>query len=195
MAEPEAVVFQSSVESLRRTTTGKLGPLCLGKLKALGFDFGQPLLPAYPLGPWEVATELIVAELYPHLPISEARIQLGRLFMEGFAQTGIGQAAVVLGRAIGIRRTLARMTRNLRNGNNYTEAELRERGPGHVELLTRMRPEFLGPWAGKPNPLGEQFVGVLQAAMERLSARAPRVSLQGYDALIRETTYLIRWSE
>jgi uncharacterized protein (TIGR02265 family) len=191
----EAVVFQSSVESLRRTTAGRLSPAARSRLANLGFDFDRPLLTAYALGPWEQVTEAIVVDLFPGLPLPEARVRLGRLFMEGYGQTTIGQAAVLLGKAIGVRRTLARMTRNMRNGNNYTETDLVERGPGHVELVTRMLPQYLPAWAGKPNPLGEQFVGVLQAAMEQLGAREARVTLHAYDSLIRQTTYLIRWRE
>ena len=134
-------------------------------------------------------------ELFPLLPLPEARVEVGRLFMKGFAETAIGQAAVMLGRAIGVRRTLARMTRNMRNGNNYTETEVVEHGPGHVELVTRMRPEFLAQWANKPSPLGEQFVGVLRAAMELLGAREASVTLTGYDARLRQTRYAVRWRE
>ena len=191
----EAVVFQSSVESIRRMTDGKLSPACRQELRVLGFDFDKPLLSAYPLGPWERATELILGELFPLLPLPEARIELGRLFMKGFAETAIGSAAVMFGKAIGVRRTLSRMTRNMRNGNNYTETELVEHGPGHIELITRMLPSFLGEWANKPSPLGEQFVGVLRAAMELLGAKEAVVTLKAYDPRIRQTSYDVRWRE
>ncbi len=176
-------------------TEGQLSPACRNELRTIGIDFDKPLLSAYPLGQWERATELILGELFPLLPLPAARIELGRLFMKGFAQTAIGQAAVMLGKALGVRRTLARMTRNMRNGNNDTETEVLEHGPGHVELVTRMRPEFLGQWANKPSPLGEQFVGVLQAAMELLGARESNVTLKGYDPRIRQTHYDVRWRE
>jgi uncharacterized protein (TIGR02265 family) len=191
----EAVVFQSSVESLKRATEGKLSPAADAHLRALGFDFSKPLRSAYPLDEWEKATELSVAELFPTLPLVEARAALGREFMNGFAQTTIGKAMVLFARAIGVRRTLGRMTRNMRNGNNYTETELREQGPGHVVLITRMRPEFLAAWSGKSSPLIEQFVGVLQGAMKMLDAKDASVTLTRYDTVKREASYELRWRE
>ena len=62
--------------------------------------------------------ELAVKDLFGSLPILEARAQLGRLFLKGYTQTAIGQAGFFLARAVGLRRTLSRMTRNSRNGNN-----------------------------------------------------------------------------
>ncbi|MFT3712892.1 MAG: DUF2378 family protein [Archangium sp.] len=191
----EAVVFQSSVESLKRATEGKLSPAAVAHLRSIGFDFSKPLLSAYPLGEWERATEVAVAELFPTLPTNEARAALGREFMGGFAQTTIGKAMVILARAIGVRRTLSRMRRNMRNGNNYTETELQERGKGHVVLITRMRPEFLPVWSGKASPLIEQFVGVLQGALKMLDAKEASVTLALYDRNKREASYEIRWRE
>ena len=176
-------------------TEGRLSARCRTELRALGLDFDKPLLSAYPLGPWETATELIIGELFPLLPLPEARVELGRLFMKGFAETAIGKAALMFGKAVGVRRTLARMTRNMRNGNNYTETDVVEHGKGHVELITRMRPEFLERWANKPSALGEQFTGVLQGAMELLGAPDSKVVLKAYDARLRQTSYDVRWRE
>ncbi|MFO0595403.1 MAG: DUF2378 family protein [Myxococcaceae bacterium] len=180
---------------MRKTTLGKLSPRCVARLRELGFDFDKPLLSAYPLQNWETATEVVVADLFPDRPIADARTAFGRLFMEGFAQTAIGIAVVMVGRAIGVRRTLARMTRNMRNGNNYTSTELVELGKGHVELKTSMLPEFLPLWRGKPNYLAEQFVGVLQVALELLHAKDGTVTMKGYDLEHRVATYVVKWKE
>lgn len=191
----EAVVFQSSVESLKRLSAGRLSPETLAKLRGLGFDFDRPLLTAYPLGNWEDATELVIAELYSGLALPEARAEMGADFMKAFAQTTIGKAMVVLARAIGVRRTLSRMTRNMRNGNNYTETELVDVGPGHVRLKTRMRAEYLDAWRGKRSPLIEQFTGVLREAMRLLDAKDASVTLVEHDVALREAAFDVRWKE
>lgn len=191
----EAVVFQSTVESLQRLSSGKLSAEASTRLRGLGIDFDRPLEAAYPLKEWEEATEIVIAELYPSLEKAEARAAMGVAFMKAFAETAIGKAMVVLARAIGVRRTLARMTRNMRNGNNYTETELVDAGEGHVVLKTRMRPEFLPEWKNRRSPLIEQFVGVLREAMRLVGAQNVSVELASYDASIREASFEIRWRE
>lgn len=149
------------------------------RLRELGVDLARTL-PAYPLEVWVQVMRYAASRVAPGLPESEQMEQLGRRFIDGYEQTLVGRALLASMRLIGPRRTLERMSRNFRTGNNYTEAKVTERGPTEVELwLSHVKaPEF--------------YRGMLQAGLARTGPKSLDVRLVSHDA--NGATFRVAWN-
>lgn len=95
--------------------------------KALGeLRIGHPhkLEPAYPAESWAFAVKLIGADLFPgEEPFLQHR-KLGAATVTRFSEGLVGKAMFGLAKLMGARRSLERMTRNLRTGANFLETRL-----------------------------------------------------------------------
>ena len=122
MSEP--LVFSQSFEALLRATGASLSAESKSRFRALGVDFDKRLLPAYPLDVWVNAMELGSSLLAPGEEKSLRHFALGKRMVDAYGETLVGRALLAVMRVIGPRRTIERMTRNLRSTNNYTESTL-----------------------------------------------------------------------
>jgi uncharacterized protein (TIGR02265 family) len=175
----EPVVFSHSVEGLVRAMGPALDVAAKSRLRALGLDLERPLAPAYPLPVWVEVMRFAAALVAPGKNEPDQMTELGRRFIDGYEQTLVGKAMLATLRLLGPRRTLERMSRNFRSGNNYTEAKLVAHAPTDVELwLSRVKePAF--------------YAGMLQAALARTGARELNVSVVGRDEL--GATFRLTW--
>ena len=93
----EAVlVFGVAFEGFYKRFGGRLTSDDLAAIQALGINLKAPAV-AYPYLTWEEMIRLVTPRLYPGLPQASAWRRMGHDFMEGFVQTGLGQAALMMG--------------------------------------------------------------------------------------------------
>ncbi len=174
------VVFSQAVEGLLRAIGSRLDDTAKDKLRALGLDPRARLEPAYQLAVWTEVMRYGATLVAPGKPASEQMFELGRRFIEGYAETLVGKAMLTAIRVFGPRRTLERMSRNFRSGNNYTETKLEPVGPTEFKLWFNevKEPEF--------------YRGMLSAGVERAGAKGLEVKTVSHDAT--GATFSIRWT-
>jgi uncharacterized protein (TIGR02265 family) len=186
-------VFSSNVEALLvHGLKERLDGRAREELRALGFDVDRPIPPASPARAWVDALRLAGERAFPELPHDERWFRLGGLMIERLGTTVVGAAMVALARALGPRRTLGRMTRNTRSGNNYLEAELLEQPDGTLLLVNRVvphfRPHFVGSTVLQPQFMRGLYCGILEV----LRVREYAVEVERYDAEAQEVHLRIR---
>jgi uncharacterized protein (TIGR02265 family) len=120
------VMFSSAIEGLIRALGDRLDVTTNAPFKAAGIDLLGKIQPAYDRAIWLQASRLAGELLFPGKPVEEQQHLLGHRFMNGFAETLVGKALATMMRMVGPRKTLDRIQRNFRMGNNFTEATLRE---------------------------------------------------------------------
>jgi uncharacterized protein (TIGR02265 family) len=176
----DEVVFGNTVEALFVKALGyRITPACRERLKACGIDLDH-LASYYPREAYYACVRLLAIELFPDEDEDDAMFQLGTAFMAGFGDTLLGKAMLAAVRVMGPRRSLVKMTNNFRSSNNYLQADLRELGPGSVELT-------LSQTSGAPG----YFAGVLTSGLNYAGARGVRVTKKEYDGV--RCTYAITW--
>ncbi|MFP2931974.1 DUF2378 family protein [Pyxidicoccus sp. 3LG] len=179
----ERVIFGNTVDSLyRRTLDGDLKPELRARLKELGMDLDAPILAAYPHAVWVQCLDETGRALHPGLPLDQARRQLARRMIEGYAQTLMGAAVLAMARVLGPMRSLGRMTHNFRSGNNFTETRLEVLGPNVADL-----------WFNEPE-VTEGFVeGVLEEGLQRVGVKGLLITRarQGPESC----TYRVQWDD
>ncbi|XXF77201.1 DUF2378 family protein [Myxococcaceae bacterium GXIMD 01537] len=162
---PERLVFQQSFEGLFRALGDRMDERCTQRLRKVGIDPVAPLSVAYPLEVWLEALRVASETLAPTSPLDEGAALVGRRFVEGYGATLIGSALLASVRLLGPRRMLERMTRNLRTGSNYLEAELTQIGPTRYTLTCR------------PVVVEGFYRGLVTSGLELSGARDPSVQL------------------
>jgi len=100
-------------------------------------------LPAYPAEKDEPLGDHHGDDALPALERDEALERLGEDFFRGFSSTLIGQALKAMMRVIGTRRSLQRMERNFRTGNNYMETRSPRSAPVRRSCGSRTSTECL----------------------------------------------------
>ncbi len=174
------MMFSQAVEGLVRALGEHLDEPAKDALKALGLDLRRPLEPGYPLETWFKVMRYGAALVAPGRSEAEQFELLGRRFIDGYEQTMVGRALLATMRVLGPRRTLERMSRNFRSGNNYTETQLVPKGPTDFELSFNQvkSPEF--------------YRGMLLAGLGRTDARDLAIQLVRHDG--QGTTFRVTWS-
>lgn len=123
MAE-ERLIFPAQAEGLVRCLGDDLSDSLKRRFVTLDLDVDHELPPAWParrLGEW---IDAIAIELYPKLPRDEAHRLIGRRFVEGWQRTMLGSAMVPLLGIFGPKRTLERLTRAFRTGDNFSQTSV-----------------------------------------------------------------------
>lgn len=179
----DRVVFSSVVEGLlRHGPRGQVSPRLRERLLRLGLDVDRPLLPAYPVSLWEECLRVIAEEMFPGVPEEDAFRQLAARHVDGYGHTLFGRAVYRVMRLLGPRRFMLRMPQTLRSSDNYTEAELVEKGPRTFEMRLNSFLELPG------------YSEALFESLLRVSgAESVRAVLTHADA--ESSTYLITWTE
>lgn len=189
----EAVVFDTVAEGFARALGPKLTPELRAELRELAFDVDQ-IGPVYTLTAWESVVQRVATRLFPAVSQQEAWRQLGRQFMDGYVQTTMGKATLAMGRLIGVKRTLQRMTRNFRTAANYLDSHAQELGEREVELTTWMLEPYLESWRGKPVSFPFYRAGVVEGTVALVGGKEHSVELVECDWNRQVATYRVRWS-
>lgn len=166
----EKLIFSQTVEGLLRSLTGRLTPPLLAGMKARGIDASVALLPAYPQQVFTDVVSWLAKELHPHLELDQAIASLGRGFMDGYGETMVGRAMLAMIRLIGPRRTLERVTRQFRTGNNYSDTRLTQRSATEYDL-----------WVNEVSMVG-WYLGILSRGVELAGAKGVEVRLVSHDS-------------
>ncbi len=117
-----------------RGLRGQLDAELMRRVKEKGVDLSKPLEPAYPAHVLVDCLTVAAQTLYPNQTLERGINTLGHVFFRSYVDTFMGRAMLSVLRMVGPRRTLERMQRNFRTGNNYIETRFVSVAPGHAEL-------------------------------------------------------------
>ena len=148
------------------------------QLRDVGYDPGAPR-DHYPLEIWRAALEVARHHAYPQLSTPEAYRQLGRHFVQGFAQTVVGRVFAAAAALIGVEHCLARLPAYLRAGRSDMRLELRALGPCNWLALVE-----------DPRPLPDFVAGVIEEVLT-LTDVQPSVEVETQSE--GRYTLTIRW--
>lgn len=176
----EKLIFAQTFEGLLRSLAGKLTPQLTEGLRHRGLDLSLALLPAYPLSVWIEVLSFVARERHPGLALDAAVAAVGRDFMDGYAETMVGRAMTAMMRLIGPRRTLERVTRQFRTGNNFSDTRLTEVSATEYRL-----------WVNEVQLAG-WYVGILSRGLELAGGKEVKVELLERDA--GAGTFRVRWT-
>lgn len=166
---PDRLMFAATFEGLFRAMGPRLDAALAEELARLGVDPRKPLEPAYSLETFRVVVVRLAQVLAPELS-EEARIHaLGRAFMDAYGHSFVGRAMLAMLSAIGPKRTLARLSRSFRTGNNFSETRVVDDGPKKASL-----------WCNQVTLPG-WYEGLISRGLEIAGARNVRVVLIARD--------------
>jgi uncharacterized protein (TIGR02265 family) len=174
----EKVVFGQSMEGLYRALTPLTPQERAAFLKA-GVK-GEKFDAAYPVQSHLDILDACAASRFAHLPELERYTEVGRLYVRGFEKTLIGSALMAMLKILGPRRTLERLTRNLRTANNFSEGKLTSLSPNHhqVHVNYTVRPGF--------------YRGILESGCTHAGAKGLTVTV--LETKDFATTYDVKWT-
>lgn len=173
-------IFSQTFEGLFRAVADALDAPTVAALRTAGIDPENELRPAYPLPVFLETVRVLGHRLFPGEPPDAQSRRLGRQFMDGYALTMVGRAMVGVMRVIGPRRTLERLSRQFRTGNNFSETRVAEQATGHHEL-----------WCNQVSLPG-WYEGIIARGLEFAGARDVVVQLIRQDE--HGATFEIRWA-
>lgn len=176
------VIFQHTVEGLfAHGIPEQVTPRLKDRLRTIGVDLDRRLDPAYPRSVWNQVLHITREEAFSTLTEEQGFFQLGRRTVEGYTETLLGRAAAALAKVIGPRRTLSRMSHNLRSAGNYNQTRFSELPDGGVALWVNeaiLSPQFLA--------------GIIEASARIAGAKDVRVEVAQTDD--SGCTYHVHWS-
>lgn len=175
----EKLIFAQTFEGLLRSLRGQLPPRLASGLRERGLDPAAPLRPAYPQAVFLEVVTFMAGELHPGLAPDAAIAAVGRGFMDGYGETMVGRAMMAMMRVIGPRRTLERVTRQFRTGNNYSETRLTPVGATEYHL-----------WVNEVRQPG-WYVGILSRGLELAGGQEVEVELLQAEGAA--ATFRVRW--
>jgi uncharacterized protein (TIGR02265 family) len=175
----EKLIFAQTFEGLLRSMGGQLSPTLTVGLRERVLDPGATLLPAYPQQVFTDVISFVARELHPGLSLDAGVTAVGRTFMDGYGETMIGRAMLAMMRLIGPRRTLERVTRQFRTGNNYSETKLTAVGATEYHL-----------WVNEVRLPG-WYIGIISRGLELAGAQDVKVELSQRDEA--GGTFVVKW--
>lgn len=191
MNDDPPVVFASSFEGLRRALGPAFDASFRDEASKRGVSFDK-LHAAYPLATWLETLELASNRLAPGVSQEARYLAVGRRFVRGFTESGVGFAAVAVGRALGPKRMLQRMGRNFQAGTNYLETALTEVGPTELRMSTFVNARFI-PRMGPGSMAYAHFrQGILEETLAMLKVKGT-VELVDFDVEKQNFTYRVKW--
>lgn len=180
MEQHERVVFSHTMESLLERCASGLTDEKWAHLATLGISRGHSL-PAYEAALWFQVIEYVARAVYPEREIGAAEYQIGRDFIERYAETLVGRALFALLRLLGTKRTVHRLTRSFRTGTNFTQVEIEdESDTGCIVAFNVVEPR------------GRMTHGVLSKGLEVAGIPDLKVALESLDG--ERARYRLSWS-
>lgn len=141
------VTFGPVFEGLFREYRERFSDRTIKRLVEAGIDPREKLQAGYPTPVWYAAIRILAEEHHRQLAYPDGVREVGRAFMRGYFDTALGSAILAVLKILGPLRSLKRMSRNFRTGNNFSETWTYEDGPGSVRLEVNDciadRPEFI----------------------------------------------------
>lgn len=194
MSVSEPLVFSSIIEGVHRAYGAQLTPALRERVRTLGLDLDAKRA-AYPVNEFLPGFIALADAVVPGDEASRpARLrEFGARFMDGFARTAIGVAIFTFSRAIGTRRAMERIGRNVRSTGNFLDASCDVRAPTEVLITTVVLPEFRAHVTPVWDAMALYRLGIFDSILTNLKAREPFaeiVELQPYS-----TTFRARWVE
>lgn len=170
MVGTSKLIFSSSVEPLIKVSWEKLKPETKQKLNGLRLGPPHKLEPAYPAEVWANAVKLMSADLFPNLPAEEQHRALGLATVLQFTEGMLGKAMFSAARLFGARRTLERLSHNLRSGANFIETRFTIVGSDSYEL-----------WLSDVTDVPGFYAGILSAGAAKIEAWPDRIEIKHRD--------------
>lgn len=177
----EKLIFLQTFEGLVRAYGTRFTPELLTNFKLYGFD-PERLLPAYPQKSFIEVVRLLGRALHPGLSEDDAIREVGRGFINGYEDTLVGRAMLAMIRIIGPRRTLERLTRQFRTGNNFSDTRLTQVSASEYQL-----------WCNEVRLPG-WYQGIVSRGLEVAGAKDVTVEFVNRDDS-GGGTFLIRWAD
>lgn len=112
-----------------RALGSRITPVLLDELRAAGLDLEKPLVAAYPADVRRTCLRLLREHLFPSLSDDAAYFAIGRVTVDGFLQTLVGQSIAVVVRFLGPRAMFKRVNVFLTSSSNYMTGEAEEQAP------------------------------------------------------------------
>lgn len=143
--ENQRIIFAVQAEGLLRgldpDVTGRLKT----RLKEAGLDPDVALPPGWPAERLKVWLDLASAEIYPDFALDEAHRRIGRRFLDGWQRTMLGAASAQFLKVLGMKRTLERLTRAFRTGDNFSETsvDFPSERVGVVTIRSQQLPHYI----------------------------------------------------
>ena len=174
--------FQHTVEGLFvKELARDMTPTLATRLREAGLDLSKPLEPAYPSLRYVEWLRITARQLHPELTEAEGIRRLGQRMLRGYGQTLLGRTIFGVMSVIGVRRSLEKITRSFRTGDNYSDARLEWIGPGELRVTFNEVHDA---------PTYNQ--GILEQILTELKAEQPRVELVSCPGGV-EAVYRITW--
>lgn len=167
MSPYRRIIFGNTLAGLYQEVRAGLSPAAHDRLREVGVDFRRPLLPAYPAGTFARVVQVMAEELDPGVPRDEALRRMGRRVLDGYRSTFIGRSVARIARLVGVRRTLQQMTKNFRSSDNFTVAEVEERGPHAARV-----------WLNDAMGMPTYYAGFFEVVVEASGGRVVRVQVE-----------------
>ncbi len=170
----EALVWGHTVEGLVRCGKARATPAWASRLRAAGLEVDKAVAPAYTRDQWRSFLMISAEELFEGT--MEERLELlGSSFIDEYAKTILGRAVSTVMSVIGTKRSIERMTKSLRSGNNYSETRATFTGPHRAEF-------WLNDTLGAPSYICGALGGVLRrSGCSRVTVKT--LSTQGNSAI------------
>lgn len=167
MAPPvqQRLIFTVQAEGLLRGLDPDVKGSLKTRLKAAGLDADGALPPGWPAEQLKVWLDLASAEIYPDFPLDEAHRRIGRRFLDGWQRTMLGAASAQFLKVLGVKRTLERLTRAFRTGDNFSETSVAFPAD-RVAIVTI-----------KSQPLPHYIAGILDGGLALLKVKG-RVTIE-----------------
>lgn len=151
-------------------------PTLRQELTSIGVDFEKPR--DVDLATWLRVLKAVARVLAPGVPEAEALSQLGRVALEGYASTLVGQGALLVSKLAGVKRSMVRAAEAWGTANNIYVVTTEDRGPKCVAVLLNV--------AGELTPYNR---GILYGVLSVLGAKGTVDSQERPDGV----TYVVTW--
>lgn len=179
----DKLVFDASLEGLfLRGLGGTLAPALRDELKALGIDVSKKLPPAVTRETWYRALNSTARHTFPQLEHRAALREIGVVLVKGVQETFFGKTMAPVVRALGVRRLIDRLPKNMKTSNNFAE--------GKVTTLDATAVQFDVTDVGDAP---EVMQGSLEQLVRWAGARTVQVEFTVTQA--PAARYVVRWTE
>lgn len=175
------LVYDVGVESLFRGLGDKVTPALRERIRALGIDLDQKLLPGYAKDVWVRVVDEVARTLSTSGDLAAARRELGHAISRGFAESTMGKLMAPGVRLMGVRRMLLRLPKSFTMSNNFMRVAVAQTGERTVRVEMN-----------EPVPSAEFLAGVIEAIVTYSGGKSSTVTWSPAGEL---TVFTITWVE